>query len=778
MGAREAERVRAVLRGDFAAAKDEGHRRTALFLSSTFADTAAERNYLMEHVFPRLRRALRDLGLGFSVVDLRWGVADTGTDNHDAWDVCRREMRRCVDESVGLSFVYFGAERYGWRALPKAVDAEEMEALLALVERKDELELLARWYRRDENAVPVEYVLQPISSVGEPFWGPGGAQERLQAALRGAVARSGLPAEARRRYVASITELEVVEGLLARPAAERAASCAVLLRRFTGVDVGARPAAASDGAFFSAEEEDRRLLGALLAEAEAAAPPGRLMKFAVPWLPGGVRADVPEHAAYLRELGEFLEGACLQAAREALAGRRPSSPAEAAAHALFAARRADDFRGRGALHEALRARARGGCVTVLAGRSGAGKTSLVARLAADASGACRAGAGGGGGGGLVLARFCGTTPASSSARALLRSLSLQLDAAGGADPPEAANELTALREELRARLAQHASAERPLHVFIDSLDQLEDEGGARAACAAWLPLDPVPHVSVLVSTLPEPDHGCLPSLAACPALAPSDFFELEPLGREDTEAILDGREGRRTRRSSVRRSAPRSSPRAGPGAPGTALHLRLLAEECERLASGQPPPALGLSASVPGLIAASFARLEGALGVTLVSRALGLITASARGLSEGELEDILSTDEEVLEEVLRFHRPPRRRLPPFVTALFRFALGEYLVARGADGEATLFWYHRQFWEAAAARYLPDAAARARCGRAIAEYFLEIAHGKYPDRGLAPQPLWLEGSGGGDGGDAGAAAAAAAAGRAGPPALRGCRTCGG
>ena len=45
-----------------------------LFVSSTFIDTTAERDYMQKNVFPDIRDLCQTNGLNFVVVDLRWGV--------------------------------------------------------------------------------------------------------------------------------------------------------------------------------------------------------------------------------------------------------------------------------------------------------------------------------------------------------------------------------------------------------------------------------------------------------------------------------------------------------------------------------------------------------------------------------------------------------------------------------------------------------------------------------------------------------------------------------
>lgn len=74
------------------------------------------------------------------------------------------------------------------------------------------------------------------------------------------------------------------------------------------------------------------------------------------------------------------------------------------------------------------------------------------------------------------------------------------------------------------------------------------------------------------------------------------------------------------------------------------------------------------------------------------SHALAFITASRGGLSEAELVEILSLDDEVLRDVFQHHLPPQIRAPPFVWARLRSAIGHNLVEREVDGVCVVFWY--------------------------------------------------------------------------------------
>lgn len=73
----------------------------------------------------------------------------------------------------------------------------------------------------------------------------------------------------------------------------------------------------------------------------------------------------------------------------------------------------------------------------------------------------------------------------------------------------------------------------------------------------------------------------------------------------------------------------------------------------------------------------------------------GYLTASKHGLNDGEVEDILSLDDEVLQDTYLYHLPPSEeviRLPPLLWRRIRYQLGEYLVNRQADSKNVTAWY--------------------------------------------------------------------------------------
>jgi hypothetical protein len=73
---------------------------------------------------------------------------------------------------------------------------------------------------------------------------------------------------------------------------------------------------------------------------------------------------------------------------------------------------------------------------------------------------------------------------------------------------------------------------------------------------------------------------------------------------------------------------------------------------------------------VRDLVNTIFDQLESKHGTMLVNRALGVITAARQGIGSRNVEDILSCDDEVLNDVYQWWTPPVRRLPPLYETCF------------------------------------------------------------------------------------------------------------
>ena len=86
-----------------------GNRRIRVFISSTFRDMVEERNDLMTHTWPELRRLCQDRHVELVEVDLRWGIAEAQSSRREILKLCLDEIRACRPFFIGLL-----GERYGW----------------------------------------------------------------------------------------------------------------------------------------------------------------------------------------------------------------------------------------------------------------------------------------------------------------------------------------------------------------------------------------------------------------------------------------------------------------------------------------------------------------------------------------------------------------------------------------------------------------------------------------------------------------------------------------
>ena len=129
-----------------------------------------------------------------------------------------------------------------------------------------------------------------------------------------------------------------------------------------------------------------------------------------------------------------------------------------------------------------------------------------------------------------------------------------------------------------------------------------------------------------------------------------------------------------------------------------------------------------VSPSVSNIVC-SVVQVEKNHGHIFVSHALSYLTASKNGLSDVELEDVLSLDDVVLNDVFQHWLPPIRRVPPLLITRLHDELSSYIMQREANGTVVFYWYHRQFIFVAQARYLSDIAHRLYIHTYLAHYFL-------------------------------------------------------
>jgi len=249
------------------------------------------------------------------------------------------------------------------------------------------------------------------------------------------------------------------------------------------------------------------------------------------WHHEGIQND--EHEQYITEMCGRVKELLTSRINEILHNLGPPNPLmeEVTRHALFCRDHTHSFQGREDILQAIHHYVAGPdpvMPLVIYGESGVGKTSLMAKVVMEIQEKSKDG------NLAIMYRFCGTTPDSSTGRALTENFCKQLKHVYGiAD--EVPEDYKSLCEVFPSFMA-HASRERPLCIVIDSLDQLTDEDGARRFLK-WLPRKLPAHACMIVSTLPE-EGGCMQRLKTF-GISAEQFLQVTRLDMHDGPAILD-----------------------------------------------------------------------------------------------------------------------------------------------------------------------------------------------------------------------------------------------
>lgn len=699
-----------------------------VFVSSTFSDLKAERNALQRHVWPALRDLCVRYGTRFQAIDLRWGISEEAARDQRTMAICLEELRRCQQVSPRPNFVLLLGDRYGWRPLPYRIPAREFETLLEAVPPGERSRLVwsgtrdgpgRGWYRRDDNAIPAQYVLLPRIGSYEDYAAWSVVEHDLRAIFLRAFATGGLPDALRWKYDASATEQEIWAGALAGEASSD--HVFGFFRSIQGLpfDETARDFVdlipAESGAAASPDLDARDRLAALKAALRQRLPAANIHpEYVAAWMSGHAEGSGTPSTNHLEQLCADVFASLAGVILGEIASLQQEDPVEQeiTSHQRFGAGRARVVEGRSGALDAIAEYVASEDVEPLLihGPSGSGKSAVMARAAAEARNA-RENA-------LVITRFIGATPESSDARSLLRGLCLQLARSYGGHAAAVPSDFSGLSRDFLAHLARAAS-ERPAVLILDALDQLADTDHARSLF--WLPTTLPPHVRLVVSAISDPDSSagdCYRALAS--RLPQKNQMALPSLAPESSAAALKTWFNEIGRTLHPDQDAKVLDAFSSSGLP---LHLRLLFEEARHWRSFDE--VASVAKDISGSVANLFERLAAPErhGALIVDRGLGYLAAAKNGLAEDELLDVLSADNEIfrLYAASAHHELTERRLPVVVWSRLAFDLRPYLVERAADGAVLLGFFHRQFSEAVETNFLGGAAGTER-HQTLATYF--------------------------------------------------------
>lgn len=96
------------------------NRQIRVFISSTFSDMQKEREYLLRHIFPKLRNLAFKHNVTLTEIDLRWGITEDESKNGKVVELCLNEIDNCIPFFIGII-----GHRYGW--IPEKTNISESD---------------------------------------------------------------------------------------------------------------------------------------------------------------------------------------------------------------------------------------------------------------------------------------------------------------------------------------------------------------------------------------------------------------------------------------------------------------------------------------------------------------------------------------------------------------------------------------------------------------------------------------------------------------------------
>jgi len=666
-------------------------RTVRVFISSTFRDMHAERDYLVRVVFPALREKLLPHRIYLDDVDLRWGVTQEQADRDMALDLCLEQIDRSRPFFVGILGERYGyvpedfsdtaLSKYGWVQHETGKSITELEILYGVL-RKQEMQPRALFLFRDPTFmqdVP-EPLLRQLTEAEDD--GPSEDSPRSKlAGLKEAICQANLP----------IPPIDY--------------PC-----RYAGLRINWRVAQ------FELDEADAKAL-------EAVAGDGIVTPEEYQTLDEHLRDIVNEQGVVylegLEQFGRAVQDQLWEAIKAEhslpdeppvpVEGERDELAEELDYHSRFMESRVRVYVGREAIQQELADFTDGdeAVPCLVTGPSGSGKSAALAKFATEyAENHADV---------LVIPHFVGASPASTNLRQTLRRSCMTLqrefrftetcqgeggaEEAAPAEVPQAINELI---PKFRDFVDQVPESRRVVFV-IDALNQLDEADNAQAMY--WLPREWPPHVKVVLSCIS--DTGEPEQVLSAFEHRPHHAIAIGGLTGDERLDIV---------REVPSLSAKTLSPEQvglllGNPATQNPLFLLVALEELRGFGSFDHLnsrirmfPTEG--DTVTAIFTQVIERLESDFGEELARTVLSLLAAARRGLSDRELLELVEGVGTNIDQSTSNLFPLLRQLR------------SYLQHRGE----LLDFFHRNLAKAVRARYLGTEEARAAAHLRLAEYF--------------------------------------------------------
>jgi len=663
-----------------------------LFISSTFSDFSREREVLQEHVFPEIDRYCQSMGYSFQPIDLRWGVNEEAQLDQKTLELCLNEVKACK-HYPHPNFLIMSGNRYGWIPLPYLIEQPEFKVILDAVAKDADQQLLHEWYLLDLNQLPASYVLKERYAPYDDCENWNVVEDNLRCILQDCAIRLGLSPVAREKYFLSATEQEVKEGIFhysdhTRHQQQLLKTRPLLLDSekryvFSFLREIENQGVYADSCFVDKEQREverfKQRIRSTLEQQNVIELGTRLIE--------ENRFDEAYLAGFAKRVADFLKQSIDQQVQELSASTlletehdRQRLHLKNKLH-LFSGRERDLSLIAGYLESDDNR------PLIIHGRSGLGKSSLMARAIADSQSKRDR---------KTIYRFIGVSPESSNTKGLWDSILNELGYGGRQQENETF-------EQYCLRIHKHLiEITKPTIIFIDAVDQL-----VNGDSFSWLPGALPDDLKIVISALNDA-HYRRDSRAY--EILSSISRHLYALAEFEIDGVfLNTLLNEHQMRLQADQSAYVLSKYNEVQAP---LYIKIAEQEIihwksyDSIDPAQPSKQgrlHSLESTQRGVITEFIQNLSTVYHHenALVSKVMGYIYASVDGLSEEELITLLSMDQKLLQKVApqTYHKNNGGRLPVVVWARLKFQLAPFFSLKKVDGLELMQFFHREFNDA-------------------------------------------------------------------------------
>ena len=254
---------------------------------------------------------------------------------------------------------------------------------------------------------------------------------------------------------------------------------------------------------------------------------------------------------------------------------------------------------------------------------------------------------------------------------------------------------------LLSYIADEVCAEQPLVILLDALEQLAPTHGAHNM--AWLPKVCPPNVSIVL-TISNEHVNILDNLNVHLG-NPTCWYSLDDMSTTDCELMVDTilKKNNKQLHQHYQQGIIAGEYIRCP----FPLLIKILMDDALKWKSFTVLRHVSV-VDVTDAVFNIFERLENVYGTFLIECISSYLALFSGGLSETELLDTLSCNDDVLKKVYENHNPSTPsaiRFPHLLWARIYSDLASYIDERQTDGKTTLCWYHSVFRQAVFKRYM-------------------------------------------------------------------------